>query len=168
MATCRTIYQTIFTKAKLFDEISSQVLVSENEIKDEYIINNTNFTINALVVDNSSFNSERVESNKEEIKIIIFRIKKNLKKRREILKYVLWEKKPSKNDTLLTYSTVDEILMKIDKEKNLKIWLMNFLKILVIYHKMGWGIMVILVGLVKDKWLNLLKRRELLILEKVK
>ena len=103
-------------RQKLFDEISSQVLVSENEIKDEYIINNTNFTINALVVDNSSFNSERVESNKEEIKNYYFQNKEEFKKNEErFLSYVLWEKKPSKNDTLLTYSTVDEILMKIDK-----------------------------------------------------
>ena len=103
-------------RQKLFDEISSQVLVSENEIKDEYIINNTNFIINALVVDNSSFNSESVESNKEEIKNYYFQNKEEFKKNEErFLSYVLWGKKPSKNDTLLTYSTVDEILMRIDK-----------------------------------------------------
>jgi len=102
-------------RQKLFDEISSQVLVSENEIMDEYITNNTNFTIDALIVDNSSFNSEIDESNKEEIENYYFQNEEEFKKSEErFLSYVLWQNKPSRNDTLLTYSTVEEILMRID------------------------------------------------------
>lgn len=102
-------------RQKLFNEIRSQVLVSENEIMDEYIINNIDFTIDALIINNNNFNDESLKTTDKEIEDYYFLNKDEFKKNEErFLSYILWENKPSKNDTSLTESTVKEILSRID------------------------------------------------------
>ena len=101
-------------RQKLFDEIRSQILVSDNEVKDEYIINNLDFTINALIVNNKNFNEPIFESSKKEVEDYYFLNPDEFEKGEErFLSYMIWEKIPSKNDTSLTYSTADEILSRL-------------------------------------------------------
>tara|TARA_B100000029_G_scaffold516812_1_gene634818 strand:+ start:3507 stop:5342 length:1836 start_codon:yes stop_codon:yes gene_type:complete len=103
-------------RQKLFNELRSGVYVSLNDIKNEYIIQNLEHTISALIIRASKFTDSTFEPTKDEMENYYFLNPNEFEQTEQrILDYVEWAKSPSKDDSLISKQTAEDILNQLSK-----------------------------------------------------
>ncbi|NOZ04427.1 MAG: hypothetical protein GXO92_07490 [FCB group bacterium] len=107
---------TYIPNYKLQQMILSSVIVTDEEIWDEYVQENVDFTIKSLHVTDRILDKKALQPSEEELKAAYKeRIDEFSRPERRILQFVSWKKGPSKEDTLSVYNDALEL-----KERALK------------------------------------------------
>lgn len=102
-------------RQKLFNEIRASVHVPEGDVREEYIRQNVEYTISALMVRASGISSEESSPTEDEMENHYFLNPDQFQQdEQRLLSYVQWEKAPSNEDTLLARETAEDILSRLD------------------------------------------------------
>ncbi|HIO88349.1 MAG TPA: hypothetical protein EYN45_01390 [Candidatus Marinimicrobia bacterium] len=101
-------------RQKLFNEIRASVHVAESDVRNEYILQNVEYTISALIVRTSRFNQPEFNPTDDEMENYYFlNPDKFHQNEQRVLSYVEWNKVPSSEDTLLAKETAQDILSRL-------------------------------------------------------
>ena len=106
-------------RQKLFNELRASVHVSSNDAKNEYILQNLEHTISALIINASKFTDSKFEPTNDEMENYYFLNPNEFQQTEQrILKYVEWPKLPSVEDSLISNETAEDILNKLSQGSN--------------------------------------------------
>jgi len=106
--------RNVLPTQKIQQRIIASVRVTENEIRNEYMLENQKVKVRYVAFKTSDISNENILVNDSEIKKYYKNHKEEFKvdERRKI-EYVLFEKKPSKNDSLQTYQDAEDIIKQL-------------------------------------------------------
>ncbi|NQV38190.1 MAG: peptidylprolyl isomerase [Candidatus Marinimicrobia bacterium] len=107
---------TYLPNYKLQQMILSSVSVTEDEVRDEYLKRNVDYTINAVHVTQRAFETEEVEPSEDEMLANYNeRIDEFQRPEQRILRYVSWDKGPSASDSADVVTLVNDIIARVSK-----------------------------------------------------
>ena len=106
-----------FKLQKILDE---GIIISEKEVVNEFKRRNIDYTLSALHITSALIDKEDFEPNQDQIKKEYDEIKANEFKHGELrsLRYVYWEKKPARQDTIDAKNVADELLIRAKSKEN--------------------------------------------------
>ena len=101
-------------RQKLFNQIRAGVHISESDVRNEYILQNVEYTVSALVIRTSRFNQPEFNPTEDDMENYFFLNPDEFHQdQQRVLSYVEWVKSPSDEDTLLAKETAQDILSRI-------------------------------------------------------
>ncbi len=107
---------TYLPNYKLQQMILSSVSVTEDEVRDEYLKRNVDYTINAVHVTQRAFETEEVEPSEDEMLANYNeRIYEFQRPEQRILRYVSWDKGPSASDSAEVITLANDIITRVSK-----------------------------------------------------
>lgn len=100
-------------RVKFQSQIRASVTISEEEVKKEYILQNIDYTVSGITIKNRSFTTG-IEPLEDEAKDYYNQNKGEFyQEELRSLKYVKWNKSPSKEDTTLTFNEALDLINRI-------------------------------------------------------
>ena len=112
---------TYIPNFKLQKMLDQSIVISEQELKNEFTKRNTNYDIEGIFLSNNRFNSDDVQPDEKQI---LDQYKKNqdLYKHDELrnIRSLSWEKKPSKADSLRVYEVAKKVYIEAESGSNFK------------------------------------------------
>ncbi len=101
-------------RQKLFNQIRAGVHISESDVRNEYILQNVEYTVSALVIRTSRFNQPEFNPTEDDMENYFFLNPDEFHQdQQRVLSYVEWVKSPSVEDTLLAKETAQDILSRL-------------------------------------------------------
>ena len=101
-------------RQKLFNQIRASVHISESDVRNEYILQNVEYTVSALIIRTSRFNQPEFNHTEDDMEYYFFLNPDEFHQdQQRVLSYVEWVKSPSDEDTLLAKETAQDILSRI-------------------------------------------------------
>ena len=101
-------------RQKFYNQIKAGAQVTEEQVLNEFIKRNIDFTISALVIRAYGIEGDTVVPTENEIENHYLMKPEEFKQEEAcILSYVKWDKKPSQNDTTLVRQEIQELLERI-------------------------------------------------------
>ncbi len=101
-------------RQKLFNQIRAGVHISESDVRNEYILQNVEYTVSALVIRTSRFNQPEFNPTEDDMENYFFLNPDEFHQdQQRVLSYVEWVKSPSDEDTLLAKETAQDILSRL-------------------------------------------------------
>ena len=113
----KNTYIPNFKLQKLIDE---SIVISENEVMDEFKNKNISYTLTALHITSALLSKEESEPTEDEIIERYNKIKSDEFSQSELrtLNYVSWEKKPSEQDSIDAKELADELVQKANSNED--------------------------------------------------
>lgn len=106
-------------RQKLYDEITATVQIPPEEVKEEYIRQNVDFTISALFVRASDFTDPDVNPTEEEMdEYYLSQPDEFHQEESRTLSVVRWDKTPSRQDTTLALREAQDLLERLRAGEN--------------------------------------------------
>lgn len=100
-------------RVKFQSQIQASVTISEDEVKKEYILQNIDYTVSGITIKNRSFTTG-IEPLEDEAKDYYNQNKDEFyQEELRSLKYIKWDKSPSKEDTTLTFDEALDLINRI-------------------------------------------------------
>jgi len=107
---------SIIPNYKLQKMLSSSITVSDNEVREEYIKQNINYTIDAVHITERSVDESLLAISDNEIKRSYNDRKDEFEQpKTRTLRFVHWKKEPQQRDTVLTYENALDIIDQINE-----------------------------------------------------
>ena len=101
-------------RQKLFNQIRAGVHISESDVRNEYILQNVEYTVSALVIRSNRFNQPEFNPTEDDMENYFFLNPDEFHQdQQRVLSYVEWVKSPSVEDTLLAKETAQDILSRL-------------------------------------------------------
>jgi len=101
-------------RQKLFNQIRAGVHISESDVRNEYILQNVEYTVSALVIRSNRFNQPEFNPTEDDMENYFFLNPDEFRQdQQRVLSYVEWVKSPSVEDTLLAKETAQDILSRL-------------------------------------------------------
>ncbi len=101
-------------RQKLFNQIRAGVHISESDVRNEYILQNVEYTVSALVIRTSRFNQPEFNPTEDDMENYFFlNPDEYYQDQQRVLSYVEWVKSPSVEDTLLVKETAQDIFSRL-------------------------------------------------------
>ena len=101
-------------RQKLFNQIRAGVHISESDVRNEYILQNVEYTVSAIVIRSNRFNQPEFNPTEDDMENYFFLNPDEFRQdQQRVLSYVEWVKSPSVEDTLLAKETAQDILSRL-------------------------------------------------------
>ena len=112
---------TYIPNFKLQKMLDQSIVISEEELKDEFIKRNTKFDIEGIFLSNNRFNSDDIQPNEKQV-LDQYEQNQDLYKHDELrnIRSLSWEKKPSQADSLKVFEVANKVYIEAKSGSNFK------------------------------------------------